>query len=538
MRNLGEVLAALVLLVGCGDNVEIAGPEPEPEPELEPVELQFGDITDASPDLFAAPFKGNPGWGSSDKYSPGLALADLDGDGKLDLVQPRNDSRSAAHSTPHLYRGVGDGSFVDVTPAGWDVRRRSPAVLVFDIDGDDDLDVFFGVDNATSVLYRNDGGFVFTDVTAEAGLAAYTDRVFTAVAGDVDGDGDLDLYTGAWNASARRHGPGTAPNRLFLNDGTGVFVELPGAAECEGRSTLGASLVDLDRDGDLDLYVVNDFFDDCLYRNNGDMTFTDIAPEAGTDKSTRGGMGIAIGDLDGDGLEDILVTDSTARDDSIGNAVFMNSGDLNFVSSAGDLGLALFQTAAGNYKMLGWGCGIFDFDLDGDNDVHVVTHVTIREVFWQNSVAGFTVASGVSYGLPDADGRGSAYGDVDGDGDLDIVVGRRGDGRYIFDPAPVQVLRNDTPTPHGSIAVAIRPLSRAPGARVTVTTDDGRSQVRTLPAGSSYASSSPTEAIFGLGRSSVTKIEVEAIGQPAVVLGGPIGDRVMVDVVGGVASEI
>ena len=124
----------------CGDNVS------EPDPEVPAaIELAFTDISASSADLFDAPFKGNPGWDTSDKYSPGVALADFDGDGNLDLVQPRNDARSAEHSTPRLYRGMGDGTFEDATPLDWDVRRRSPAAIAFDFDGDDDLDVFIGV---------------------------------------------------------------------------------------------------------------------------------------------------------------------------------------------------------------------------------------------------------------------------------------------------------------------------------------------------------------------------------------------------------
>ena len=192
----------------------------------------------------------------------------------------------------------------------------------------------------------------------------------------------------------------------------------------------------------------NDFFDDCLYRNNGDGTFTDVAPQIGTDKSAISAMGVTAGDINGDGLLDLLVSDGVKEDESRGNAVFLNRGDLTFDSSASELGLDFFEGLAGPEIMFGWGSGIHDFDADGDNDIHVVTHITIEEVFWQNNPLGFTLARNLTFGLPDTDGRGSAYGDIDNDGDIDIVVARRGDGAYIPDPAALQILRNDTATPH------------------------------------------------------------------------------------------
>ncbi|MCP4449478.1 MAG: CRTAC1 family protein [Myxococcales bacterium] len=320
-------------------------------------------------------------------------------------------------------------------------------------------------------------------------------------------------------------------NRAELNDGAGVFTELAGQAQCYGWATLATLLVDLDRDGDLDIYVGNDLFYDCLYRNNGDGTFTDIAAEIGTDKSSISAMAASAGDIDNDGLIDLLVSDSTNGDESIGNAVFINRGDLTFENKGRKLGLSVFDSSLGSETMFAWGSGIFDFDLDGDNDVHMVTHVTVEEVFWQRTFKGFEIVNELTFRLLDVDGRGSAYGDIDNDGDIDIVVARRGDGAFIADPAPLQILRNDTDTPCKRIKIDVVPPHLAPGAHVTITMDTCGSQTQSLEVGSGYSSVNPSTAIFGLGAASrVESIKVEAIGRPPVIIEAPTEEHVVVNV--------
>lgn len=461
------------------------------------------DISDSSPDLALAPYGGAAGWDHADKYAPGVALADLDGDDVLDLVQPRNDRANPALRSLRMYRGLGDGTFQDVTPVAWDETRNATVALAFDYDGDDDLDVFVGVDGGPSVLFRNDGNWGFTEVAEAAGVAAPEARVFAAAAGDIDADGDLDLYLGTWNASAPEHGPGTAPNLLLVNNGDGTFAEQGAQAgvQCEGRSTLGLAVVDLDGDRALDIYVANDYFPACLYRNQGDGTFVDVAEEAGVADGAMTGMGVAVGDLDGDGRLDLLVTDTEIADASRGNALYLNrsSAALAFDSSARALGLDGMETLQADWLVC-WGVGLPDLDLDGDLDVHVATHGQRPELLWRNQGGAFEPLYDLIFDLEDVDGRGSAYGDLDRDGDLDIVVARRGAG--------LQVLRNDTQGGR-SITVAVRPRSAAPGARVMVTAG-ARTQTAVLQAGQSFMSTGPLEQVFGLGCADrADRVEVE-----------------------------
>ena len=519
------LVGAFSLAVGaCGGGSGGLDDSQDPRPPLPAVELSFVDITEASPDLAAVPYGGAPGWDHSDKYAPGVALVDLDDDGALDLVQPRNDRSDSSLRSLRIHRGLGDGTFVDVTSVVWDDSRNATCALAFDYDGDDDLDLFIGVADGASVLYRNDGGFAFTDVTASAGIATAPLYTYAAAAGDVDGDGDLDLYVGTFNASAPDHGAGTAPNLLFLNHGDGTFSERGQEAgvTCDGRSTLGLALADLDGDGDLDIYVANDFFEDCLYENPGPAPgglpprFDDVALEAGILDAASRAMGVAVGDLDGDLDLDIVVTDTENPDDSYGNAVFVNRGGLRFDSLARELGLDGLATLGADW-LVSWGVGLVDLDLDGDLDVHVATHTERKELLWRNDPDGFTPYYDAINSWADGDGRGSAYGDIDGDGDIDMVVGRRGQS--------LQVLRNDSAGYRG-LTVAIRPYHRAPGARVMVR-GDGWSRMAVIQAGEGYLSSSPPVAVIGVGQAEVVDVEVELVGgvrvlRTDIAVGGPL----------------
>lgn len=494
----------LAVLVACGgDDGSAVDASPKPDATLGPGTFALSDITDLSPDLAATVFGGQAGWDRSDKYAPGVALVDLDGDDVLDIVQPRNDRADASLRPLHMYRGLGDGSFEDVTTVDWDDSRNAMAALAFDYDGDDDLDVFVGVDGGPSVLYRNDGDWQFTDVAAAAGVAMPNTRAYAAAAGDIDADGDLDLYVGTWNADAPDHGPDTAPNVLLINQGDGTFVDGTGAAGlgCEGRSTLGLAIADLDGDGDQDIYVANDFFEDCVYENRGDGTFDEVASSAGVTDAASRGMGVAVGDLDGDLDLDLMVTDTENMDASRGNAVFFNrgGGELAFDSVARDLGLDGIATLQADW-LVSWGVGFVDFDVDGDLDIHVATHIERQELVYRNDDGDFRPLWDIINAIGTPDARGSAYGDIDGDGDVDIVVGRRGG-------EGLQVLRNDSEGGR-SITVAVRPYAAAPGAQITIRTPSGE-QLGVIQAGQGYMSTSPPAIVFGLGNDAVAdEIEV------------------------------
>jgi hypothetical protein len=483
------IRAALIAAAACSCGAP-PGAGPDDRGAGEPP-LAFTDISAASPALAASPYGGGDSWDHSDKYAPGVALGDIDGDGILDLVQPRNDRDDPSLRGLALFRGLGDGRFEAAPAPSWDPRDLATAVLLFDVDGDRDLDLYVAVDGGPSRLYRNDGEWALTEIGAAAGADLPGVRAFTVAAADFDGDGDSDLYIGAWNASAPDHGPGSADNVLLENRGDGTFRDITAAAgaACDGRSTLGASFADLDVDGDADLYVANDYFEDCLLENRGDGTFVDVAPAAGVAGGALHGMGIASGDLDGDGDIDILVTDDNGADDSFGNPFYDNQGGLRFASRGVELGIDGLAALAADWLVC-WGAGMIDFDLDGDLDLHVATHGGREELLWQQRGPLEMVSlPAAAAGIPDADARGTAYGDIDGDGDEDIVVARRGAG--------LQILRNDSSRGNW-IRLVPRDPAAAAGATVFVTAG-GRRRVAPLVAGDSYMSSRPLEVIIGLG---------------------------------------
>jgi hypothetical protein len=469
--------------------------------------LAFTDITSESPELALFPYGGEAGWDHSDKYGPGVGLADLDGDGALDLVLTRSERSQPELRGPVFFAGQGDGRFADGQALLWNSELNATAVVLFDYDSDDDLDIFVGVDGADSVLYRNDGARSFVDVSESVGLKGAATYVFAAAAGDVDGDGDLDLYLGQWRASLPEHGAGLADNVLLLNQ-AGVFAPSEQNVACDGRSTLGVALVDLDADADLDLYVANDFFDDCLYENDGAGAFKDVSAAAGIEKDAAHAMGVAVGDIDQDGSLDLLVTDTEQTDPSRGNALYLQDrGPLRFTSAAPAWGLDGVSTLQADW-LVSWGVGIEDFDGDGLADVHVATHTEREEIFLHRGPAGFEPNWALINDLGISDSRGSAYGDIDGDGDLDIVVGRRN--------APVQILRNDANA--RTLRVEVRPLASAAGAQVELQIGD-TSQVRAIQAGSSYLSSSPPVATFGLcDHKRAETLRLRAPGRAAVVM--------------------
>jgi hypothetical protein len=474
---------------GCdGAGSSTTGPPPVVGPEL-----TFVDITASSPDLVAHPHGSGTGWGGVDMYSPGIALVDLDGDGELDLVQPRNHRSDPTQRDMTLFRGLGDGTFEHAVDLPWSSSWNPVGVVAFDYDGDDDLDVFVAADGGSSRLFRNAGAWQWEDATVEAGVGLGAMRAYTAAAADVDGDEDLDLYVGAWNEGTDFEG--SAPNVLLINQGDGTFVDGTAAAgvDCNGWSTLGQAFADLDADGDQDLYVANDFFPDCLYENQGDGTFVDVAGSAGIGFAAKHGMGVAIGDMDGDGWLDIFVTDDGGEDDTLGNAVYFNRGDgtLSYTERALELGLDGIASSSLMWNVC-WGVGLVDLDLDTDLDVHVATHNDRPELWWQRDDQG-AYHQDIALQEPGSDARGSAYGDLDRDGDIDVVLGRRND--------PIGVLRNDT-VGGNSVTVVPRPLAAAVGAQVQVTMGEVRQTV-IVAAGSGYLSTNPYEAVVGLGDATV-----------------------------------
>ena len=467
----------------------------------------------------------------------GVALLDYDDDGDLDvfLVESGSIGGSAAGSgTSRLFRNdlsAGAGGrrtlrFTDVTSrAGIAWRGYGMGAAVADYDNDGDLDLFltsFGPD----ALYRNNGDGTFADVTAAAGVS---DPLWSTSAAflDYDRDGDLDLFVANYldfavtdnkvcsdALGARDYcGPRAyrpVPDRLYRNDGQGRFInvtEAAGIARADGPG-LGVSVGDYNGDGWLDLYVANDAAANQLWINRRDGTFADEGVLSGAALNAagnpEGSMGIASGDADNDGDEDLFVTNIVGET----FALYENDAKANFEDARSRWGLA--QPTA---PFTGFGTEWIDYDNDGALDlfatngaVNVVesqrgqpSPFRMKSLLFHNGgtrrFANVSGEGGPAFAL-DYVGRGAAFGDLDNDGDTDIVVTNNN--------GPVRLLLNDAA--RGAHWVQIR-LQQDGGNRdglgawIGVEGAKQPALWRRVRTDGSYLSAGDVRAHFGLGSS-------------------------------------
>jgi hypothetical protein len=479
---------------------------------------------------------------------PGVCWLDYDRDGWQDiyLVQsgplpgtPR--PPGSAHS--RLYRNTGKGTFFDVTDragvANASGYGNGCTAGDYDNDGDEDLYVTnFG----PSVLYRNNGDGSFTDVTQQAGVknglyatsAAWADydhdgRLDLFVANYVDFTMDDQIFCGNVRATRRSYchpdAYGGLPDALYHNERNGTFKEVSRASgiwDPDGKG-LGVVWLDYDLDGDEDLYVVNDATPNMLYRNDGNGRFTDVTLLAGVccseDGKPQSGMGVAAGDLDGDGWQDIFVTNLSLET----NEFYRNLG------GKGPFSIDTYPAGLGEVSLLmtGWGTDMFDYDNDGDLDIvvtnghpmddiesdsDIITYAQRPFLFENDGKARFTDVGRErgAYFISLDVGRGLATADYDNDGDPDILIATSN--------RKVTLQRNDGGSRAGHWITlrleGVRSNRDAIGARVTVRAG-GRAQVHEVRSASSYLSQNDLRLHVGVG--SATQIESIEIRWPSKV---------------------
>ncbi len=495
--------------------------------------------------------------------SGGIGLIDYDGDGWMDIYCVQGGSlESAAPDSPRprgervaegrvrgpapthgdpepppprdiLFHNRGDGTFDDVTRITGIARLAwgkgyGLGVAVGDYDNDRLPDLF--ITRLTSyALYRNRGDGTFEDATERAGLAGCRDNPTSAAFADLDNDGDLDLYVCHYMLWDPAHpqlcktekgdffycDPSKvepAPDHVFRNDG-GRFVDVTarsGLAETQGRG-LGVVAADLDDDNRIDLYVANDGTANYLFRNLGGFQFQDVALEAGVAGSASGGyqagMGVACGDLDGDGRPDLMVTNFYGE----GTTLYGNLGDGLFAdrSAASGIGLA-------TRYLLGFGIALFDAGNQGRLDVMIANgHVNDNRPyylyampcrFYENRPDGKLVDISAQAGAPwsiERVGRGLAIGDIDNDGRIDAVV--------LSQNSPVAYFHNKSLHYGSFVTFRLKGTSSnrdGVGARVTMTAG-GHRQVTQRTGGGSYQSANDPRLHFGLGASNrVESVEI------------------------------
>jgi hypothetical protein len=480
----------------------------------------------------------------------GVAMGDFDGDGFLDLFftgSVANGNKPEAGPCGVLYRNRGDGTFEDVTArsgirsCGW----KMGASWV-DLDGEGRLDlVVTGV--GKTEIWKNLGTGTFREVSGERGLTAPGYAVGLA-AGDVNGDGRVDLYVVGYldtdyaRETVFRQYEVRVPEdyegqeaKLNVQGPDGRFLERAkeaGVLNTGGRG-LSSVFFDYDGDGKPDLYVANDRMTNVLYRNRGDGTFEDVTVETGAgkrdQKEARAGMGVAIGDLDGDGRPDVFVTNFAGEPKTlyrnVDGALFDDATELSGVERA-------------SLPYVQWGTDIVDLDDDGRPDLVMVSGhlipkmiMSMARLFGNNKHLGPYSRGDRSYKQPpvlyrNAGGgrlenatatsgdfarlrlvaRGLAAGDVDGDGRVDLVIASAAGG--------VRLMKNETASP--GHALEILPIAGADhrtvlGTKVVVTAGGVR-QVQEFILRPSYASGAWVPLHFGLGDATEARIDVIAPG--------------------------
>lgn len=471
----------------------------------------------------------------------GCAFFDYDNDGDLDIYLINSGwhgkEQHKQRATNHLFRRNPDLTFTDATESsGLGGAGYGMGVAIGDYDNDGFPDVYV-TNYGPDAIYHNNGNGTFTDVTGPSGINN-PDWGTSAVFFDYDRDGFLDLYVANYvkfdpqvvcmDKAGRLdycgpQGYAGEPDKLYHNNRNGTFTDVSvssGIAGTPGKG-LGVFVFDFNRDSYPDIYVANDGEPAFLWINRHDGTFVDQAIQLGAAVNASGqpeaGMGIAGGDVDGDGDLDLFKTH--LRNEK--NTFYRNYGsDRGFQDESWAVGLAGVSV-----PFTGFGAGFFDYDNDGDLDLAVVNGrvtrgplmtTSAKPAYWDyyaepnflfanDGKANFTVAAkdGGPFVSTVDNSRGLAFGDIDNDGDIDLLVSNEG--------GPARLYRNDLENKNHWLVIRVidSKLHRdAIGAEITVTAN-GKRFLRQVMPGYSYCSSNDVRVHFGLGSAaSVDSIEI------------------------------
>ena len=547
-------LALPLCLIACGGGTSApaATTAPETEAALDQTRVTFEDATEEA-GLDFTHVNGMSGeMYFNEMVGAGVALFDYDNDGDLDvyLVQghilgPDVEQGDASFEPglqgplrDRLYRNDtetaprGSMQLTDVTEtSGIDARGYGMGVAAGDYDNDGWVDLYV-LNYGPNQLWRNNGDGTFTDVTARAGA----DDARWSVSGsflDYDRDGWLDLYIGNYvNYSVANNvecfnnirtycGPDgfvPVPDRLFRNRGDGTFEDTTAASQIgrEYGPALGVSTADLDGNGWIDIYVANDLSENRSWMNQGDGTFVNTAQFNGSAYNDVGdaeaSMGVDAGDFDGDGDDDLFVSHLITQT----NTLYVNDGNGLFEDRSTRTGLGPPSLA-----FTGFGTAWFDYDNDGWLDIFVANgavdliprlvqagdpyplHQT-NQLFRNLGNGRFTEVSssgGPVFELSEVS-RGSAFGDIDNDGDVDIVLTNNN--------GPARLLLNAVGNQQHWVGLRlVDPATNRDmlGTRVAVIPVGGTPSWRRVRSDGSYASANDPRVLFGLG----TNSEIEGV---------------------------
>lgn len=488
--------------------------------------------------------------------SAGLALFDYDGDGLIDIYllngAPLKGYKSTVPPRNALYRNEGNWRFTDVTDqTGVGDLGFGLGVTIGDYDNDGTPDIY--VNNyGPNVLYRNNGDGTFADVTDAAGVGKGNLVGAGACFLDMEADGDIDLYVGNYlDFDYSKHflqlvdgipkylSPANylpVPDTLYRNNGDGTFSDVSdesGVGRVSGTA-MGMVAADFDRDGDTDVFVLNDVAENFFFENDGTGKFEEVAAINGTAYNGYGdenaSMGVDCGDYDNDGWLDFIMTSYQGEMP----VLYRNLGggileDVSHITSAGE----------GAFLHVNWGTGLIDFDNDGDRDIFIANGHTednielrysdasykARNMVWMNDGNGnfANVSDTCGSGLrPVKASRGAAFDDLDGDGRVDAVILNSREGPT--------VVRNESTGDHHWLAIRLRGVRAnrdGVGAQVTVDTPD-LTQVAEVHSGRSYQSHYGSRLHFGLGECThVDRVQIRWIGGGAETVENIDADQVL-----------
>jgi|SRR5579875_109272 len=508
-----------------------------------PAPIRFKDIAKSAGIYFVTQNCPTPEKHQPETMPAGVALFDYDGDGLLDIYFVNGaDMPSLVKTGPKYYNRLfhnnGNGTFTDVTErAGLAGAGYGMGVAVGDYDNDGWPDLFIANVNGNQ-LFHNNGDGTFTDVTAKAGLsgAKFNGRKMWSIAAgwfDFNNDGLLDLFVSNYCQWDPNHEPACIglngrgychprsfaplPNTLYRNNGDGTFTDVSqetGISAVMGKG-MGVAFADYDGDGFMDVFVANDNSPNLLFHNVGGKRFEEVGFQAGVayneDGNALAGMGVDFRDINNDSFPDIWHT-------AIENEtfpLFLNHAAGQFINAT-----QASRIAAITREMSGWSNGIADLDNDGWKDLFVARgnvmdnidaisrhfHYAEPNAVLRNlgdgTFADVSATAGPDFIRP-APHRGLAYGDLDNDGRIDLVITALG--------APASVLRNTTETHnHWLILKLIGTKSNRMGigAQIRLITSDGRKQYDQITTSTGYAASSDPRAHFGLGPSQAAR-EIE-----------------------------
>ena len=528
--------AVLILAISCG-----AGDGGRERPTAPPTPLAgdawFEDRSEAAGLTFSHRSGFDERYLMPEVAAGGGGLFDMDGDGDLDAYLVQSGSLvDATRRSPgnQLFKNLGDGTFENVTPgSGAEDTGYGMGVACGDYDNDGDVDLYV-TNYGPNRLLTNDGTGRFEDRTEAAQVAA-NDWSSSAGFLDYDRDGDLDLFVvnyirwspemeldcynqlGSLDYCSPKNYDAPAVDRLYRNDGAGQFTDVTrpaGLYQAFGNG-LGFAFGDYNADGWLDIFVANDGLGDQLWVNQQDGTFRDEALIRGCAVDLEGGipkagMGVTTGDIDNDGDLDLMVCNLVDETDS----VYLNEGDF-FSDVTAQAGLG---TVSRHYTR--FGMGWVDFNNDGQYDLYQANGRVMRAADSHgedpyaepNVLFAGTVDRRFKEQLPRggtaselvAASRGAAFGDIDNDGGVDILVINR--------DAPAHLLLNRVATASGANWLTFRALETsgrdAEGAQVLLDAA-GESMRRDVRSGYSYLSCNDPRAHFGLAQSGkVTNVRV------------------------------